>query len=147
MKKMHLHIYIAMGIFIAMFIVGSFLDLEISKAIFVENHGFGLSVAALSMNLGYAVIAMMGGVVFYHALKFSKVVWQKIFFILLALAFYGVAVYFDAKEFFGKNGWYNPEIVFGGYLLAAPIMFGASFGGFVLGKKADNPRLWILIWT
>ena len=33
MRKMRLHIYIAMGVFLAMFIVGSFLDLKITPTI------------------------------------------------------------------------------------------------------------------
>ena len=134
-----------MAVFVVMFIIGSFLDLQINTALFSQNNGFGLTVAALSMNVGYAVIAFMGGVVLYHALKLAQVTWQKVLFILLALAFYGVSVYFDAGEFFGSNGWNIPSIKWVGYLIAAPIMGLATFGGYLVGKKANNPRLWLLM--
>ena len=145
MRKMRLHIYIAMGVFLAMFIVGSFLDLKITEAIFSPNNGFGLTVAALSMNLGYAVIAFMGGVVLFHAHKISKVTGQRICFLLLSLAFLGAAIYFDKKEFFGFNGWYGAAPEWVGYFIATPLMAGAMFLGYLVGKKANNPRLWILM--
>ena len=145
MKKMRLHIFIAMAVFLIMIIVGSFVDLELSKAIFSKNNGFGLTVAALSMNLGYGVIALMGGVILYHALKLAGVTWQKVAFFILALAFYGVAVYFDAGEFFGENGWYGVAHEAVGYALAIPLMGACSFLGYYLGKKANNPQLWLFI--
>ena len=145
MRKMRLHIFIAMGVFLALFIVGSFLDLQINQAIFSENNGFGLTVAALSMNLGYAVIAFMGGVVLFHAHKLNKVTYQRVGFLLLALAFLGAAIYFDKKEFFGHNGWYGAAPEWVGYFIATPLMAGCTVLGYLVGKKANNPRLWMLM--
>ena len=145
MLKMRLHIYIAMAIFLVLIIVGSFVDLSLSTKIFSEKNGFGLAVAALSMNLGYGVIAMMGGVVCYHALKLTKGTAEKIIFILISLAFLGVAIYFDAKEFFGPNGWHGMAHKWVGYIIATPLMGGCTFLGYLIGKKANNPQLWLLI--
>lgn len=145
MLKMRLHLYIAMGVFLVMFIVGSFLDLQIAQGIFSEKNGFGLTVAALSMNLGYAVIAAMGGIVLYHGVKLAKLTWQKVIFIIGSFFFLGAAVYFDAKEFFGPNGWTDVAPEYMGYIIAAPLMGGAMYLGYLVGKKANNPQLWILM--
>ena len=145
MKKMRLHIYIAMAFFLTFFIVGSFLDLEISKMAFIKDHGFGIAVSALSMNLGYGVIALMGGIVFHHALKFRDIAWQKILIIVFALAFYGCATYFAGEEFFGENGWYGVAPEWVGYLIAAPLMAGCSVSGYFIAKKVNNPSLFFLM--
>ena len=145
MLKMRLHLYIAMGVFLVMFIVGSFLDLQIAQDIFSDKNGFGLTVAALSMNLGYAVIAAMGGIVLYHGVKLAKLTWQKVIFIIGSFFFLGAAIYFDAKEFFGPNGWTDVAPEYMGYLIATPLMGGAMYLGYLVGKKANNPQLWILM--
>lgn len=145
MKKMRLHIYIAIAVFVAMIIVGSFLDLQINQALISPNNGFGLSIAAISMNVGYGVIAFMGGICAYHAIKIEKVTWIRIFSGLCALAFLGTSIYFDGGEFFGPNGWYNPSIEFVGYIIAAVIMGGCCYLGYLAGKKANNPRIWLLM--
>lgn len=145
MKKMRLHIYIAMAVFVIMIIIGSFLDLQINQALFSNRNGFGITVAALSMNVGYAVIAFMGGVTLFHGLKIAKVTWQKVMFIILSLGYLGISIYFDAKEFFGSNGWYILDIKWVGYFIATPIMGAAMAGGYFVGRKANNPRLWLLM--
>lgn len=144
-RKMRLHILIAMAVFLGLFIAGSFVDLQLSEKIFIKDHWFGIAVAALSMNVGYAVLAFMGGIVLFHAIKFSKVNWQKAVVYLLSAAFLGAAIFFDGKEFFGENGWYGvvPEWV--GYLVALPLMGGCYYVGYILGKKANNPRLLYLM--
>ena len=145
MKKMRLHIFIVMAVFVILFIVGSFLDLQISNGLYQHENGFGIAVAALSMNVGYGVLAFMGGVSLYHAHKLEKVNYMRVLTFLMALGFFGCAVYFDGKEFFGPNGWYNPDIYFLGFIIAVPLMGACSFGGYLVGKKANNPRLWLLM--
>ena len=144
-KKMRIHIYIAMAVFLGLFIAGSFVDLDVSRNIFIKDHGFGIAVAALSMNVGYAVMAIMGGIVCFHSLKIAKVSWERILTGLFALALFGCSVYFDGKEFFGENGWYGVAPEWVGYIIALPIMGGCSYLGYYLGKKANNPRLIFLL--
>ena len=146
MKKMRLHLFIAMGIFVAMIIVGSFLDLQINQALFSKDNGFGITMAALSMVVGYAVLAAMGGVFLFHGLKFTNVIWQKIIFIGASIAVLALTVLLCArKEFFGVNGWNIPNLVWLGYILAAPLMGVSMFGGYLIAKKVNNPHLWILV--
>ena len=143
---MRLHIYIALAVFLIMVIVGSFLDLQINQAIFSPNNGFGITVAALSMVVGYGILAAMGGVFLYHGVKVTNVVWQKVLFILVSVVILvGTVVLCARKEFFGINGWNIPNLVWLGYLLATPLMGACMFGGYVLAKKVNNPRLWILM--
>ena len=61
MKSMRLHIYIVLAIFVIGFIVGSFVDLSLSTAIFSRNNGFGLTIAAIGTIPGYMVLAVLGG--------------------------------------------------------------------------------------
>lgn len=146
MKKMRLHIYVAMAVFVVMIIVGSFLDLQINKAIFSANNGFGITVAALSMMVGYGILSAMGGMFLYHGLKITKVTWQKVLFILVSVVILALTVVLCArKEFFGINGWNIRSLVWLGYLLSTPIMGACMFGGYLIAKKVNNPRLWILV--
>lgn len=146
MKKMRLHIFIAMGVFVAMIIIGSFLDLKINQAIFSKDNGFGITVAALSMVVGYGVLSAMGGVFLHHGLTFAKATWQKVLFVIASAMVLVLTVVFCArKEFFGINGWNIPNLVWLGYLLSTPIMGACMYGGYYLANKANNPRLWILI--
>ena len=146
LKSMRLHIFIAMGIFLTMIIVGSFLDLKIDQAIFSENNGFGIAVAALCMMVGYGVLAAMGGMYLYHGIKHTQVIWQKIIFIVASVGIYALTVILCArKEMFGINGWNIPNLVWLGYLLCAPVMGACMYGGYWLAGKVNNPRLWILL--
>ncbi len=145
MKKMYLHLFIVMGVCLTLFIVGSFLDLKIAQNIFQPGNGFALAMGAMSMTPGYAVIAFMGGIVAFHAHKINKVIYQRILIFIFSLLYLGAAIYFDAIEFFGENGWNKPDLMYVGYLIASPIMIGVYVGGYFVGKKANNPRLWILM--
>ncbi|MCR4879566.1 MAG: phosphatase PAP2 family protein [Bacilli bacterium] len=145
MKKMRLHIYIAIGVCLVMIIIGSFLDLKINQALYTPGNQFAIAMGAISMTPGYAVIAFMGGVVLFHAHKINKVTYQRILIFIFSLLYLGAAIYFDAIEFFGENGWYNEKLMFVGYLIASPLMLGAYLGGYFAGKKANNPRLWLLM--
>ena len=124
-----------MAVFVAMIIVGSFLDLQINQALFSNRNGFGITIAALSMNVGYAVIAFMGGVTLFHGMKIAKITWQKVVFIILSLGYLGISIYFDAKEFFGSNGWYILDLKWVGYFIATPIMGAAMAGGWQAARQ------------
>ena len=61
MKSMRLHIYIVLAIFVIGFIVGSFVDLSLSTAIFSRDNGFGLTIAAIGVLPGCMIFAVLGG--------------------------------------------------------------------------------------
>ena len=147
MKKMRLHIYILIGVFVITFIVGSFLDEQINAALFSRDNPFGLTMSAIGTIPGYGVFAILGGGVFSF---FMNKKYKMILRILcLGLAFAGVAlgVHFSGREFFSANGFYQgPDFKWTlyGYLIILPVMLGLGFLGYILGKKSDNPNLWLL---
>ena len=60
MKK-RFHLFIIVGILLAGFIVGSFLDLQIDQAVFVKNNAFGLIMASFGVYPCYMGLAFIGG--------------------------------------------------------------------------------------
>ena len=146
MKKFAINIYILLGIFIVGFIVGSFVDLQLSQAIFMRNDTFGLVLSAIGTTPGYGCIAIIGGSFFsIGLLRKDYKLWMRILFYGLAVVAYAVAVFFAGREFFGPNGFYQAAPDFVGYLIELPIMGGLGYLGFRIGKYSDNNNLWLLL--
>ena len=76
MKKMRLHIYIVIAIFVIGFIVGSFLDYQINSAIFSNKNVFGLILSVIGTIPGYGMFGVLGGGCLAIALKkqYNKIV-------------------------------------------------------------------------
>ena len=146
MKKFAINIYIVLGIFVIGFIVGSFLDLQLSQAVFIRNDTFGLVLSAIGTTPGYGCFAIIGGSLFAIALlrKDFKIYFRVIFY-ALAVACYGLAVYFAGREFFGANGFKGAAPEWVGFLIELPIMAGLGYLGFRIGRSSDNNNLWLLL--
>ena len=146
MKKISLHIYIVLAVFIVGFIVGSFVDLPLMEAVFSENNTFGLTLSVIGTMPGYGCLAICGGIMFAIALKKEgfSIPYRFIFYFLAAVGV-GLSVFFAGREFFGVNGfyWVAPEWV--GYLIALPVMLGLGYLGYRIGLASDNNRLWLLV--
>ena len=145
MKKISIHIYIVLGLLIVGFILGSIFDEQISQAIFSRNNPFGLTISAIGTMPGYGILAIIGGSALFLAIKRYEKIWIKILLIILALATFGCSLYFTGREFFGPNGFAGTAPVWVGYLISLPFMCGLSFLGFILAKKSDNDRLWLVL--
>ena len=61
MKKIETHIYIALAVFVALFIVGSFYDYELSNMLYSKQNMFGLVTSVIEPTFGYGVVAFLGG--------------------------------------------------------------------------------------
>lgn len=146
MKSMRLHIYIVLAIFVIGFIVGSFVDLSLSTAIFSRDNGFGLTIAAIGVLPGCMVFAVLGGCFLALSLhKDYKKVWKVVLFILTIIALVA-SIFFSGQEFFGENGFYNPSLdKWLGYVIAAPFAIGCGYLGYLMGRKSENPYLWIIL--
>lgn len=144
MKSLRLHILIVLCFFLVTFIIGSFVDQQLSEAIFSRDNAFGLTFAVIGTLPGYACFAVLGGTYLWCALKsdYTKV-WQKIIFYAMALLGFGCGIYFSGKEFFGPNGFVNEDIYFLGFIITTPIMCVMSFLGYKLAKQLNNSRIWI----
>lgn len=141
MKKMRLHIYILLGLFLITFVLGSFLDLQLSEAIFSKNNTFGLIMSIVGTLIGYSCLAFCGGGLFGLALtkKYCTVV--KVFLYIGAVVAFGLGVFFAGREFFGPNGFYYEDMKWLGYVITIPFMCVTGFLGFYVAKKSDNGYL------
>ena len=146
MKKISLHIYIVLAIFVLGFIIGSFIDLKLMEAVFSENNTFGLVMSVIGTMPGYGVLAICGGMMFSIALKkegYTKL--YKVIFYICSVVGLGASIFFSGREFFGENGFTGAAPKWVGYLIALPFMGGLAYLGYYLGIKSDNNRLWLLV--
>ena len=141
---MRLHLFIVLGIFLIGFIIGSFVDLNLMKALFSKDNGFGLTIAAIGTIPGYGVFAILGGGFFWLFTQNSFKKPVKFIFFICSIIGLGCGIYFSGKEWFGENGFYNKDIYWVGFLISLPIMVGFYYLGYFFSKKYNNPRVWIL---
>lgn len=144
MKKMRLHIYIALGVFIVGFIVGSFVDKTLMEAVFSRGNGFGIFMSTIGTLPGYMMLAVIGGGFVALAFNKYKVIYRIILYVVAAACFV-CAIYFSGREFFGENGFYNEKLVWVGYLIALPFAVGCGFLGIILVKNSKTPYLWLIL--
>ena len=145
MKKLRLHIYIILGLFVALFIVGTFLDLNFSEAIFHKNNGFGLFVSVIGTLPGYSLFGFFAGGFLVFALSKEKAVWFRVVSWVLIAALVGLGTYFAGREFFGENGFYNENLnKWLGFLIALPFQGLFGWAGYKITKQCDNDKIWIL---
>lgn len=145
MKKRY-HFYIVAGVLIIGLIIGSFFDLQINQALFNKTNVFGLIVSSFGMIPGYGTLAFMGGLLLCLTLKsqdFKK--WLKAIFIVISVALFGVATYFLGKDVFSVNGFENKDLYWLGFVIMAFVVAGLYYLGFWMGKKNENPKMWIII--
>lgn len=145
MKK-RLNLLIAGGIIIIALILGSFFDLQLTKAVFDQRNTFGIIVSSFGMIPGYGTLSFMGGALFYFTLKradFQK--WLKALLIIFSIAMYGVSVYFLGKDVFSVNGFDNKELYWLGFVIMGVLMCPMAYLGYRIARYNENPRMWIVI--
>ena len=144
MKKLRLHTYIVLGLFVLGFILGTFLDLSLTEAIFSRDNTFGITMSAIGTLPGYMILAALGGGFVALALHRQYKTLYKVLLYVGALAGFGAAIFFSGREFFGPNGFTNEKIKWVGYLIALSIACGCGFLGYYLTKKSENKYLWLI---
>ncbi len=144
MKKLRLHIYIILGVFLALFILGTFFDLQVSQAIYHKNNGFGLFLSVIGTLPGYALFGFFGGGLIFFGLSKEKSIVFRVFCWIFGVIMPILGTYFAGKEFFGENGFYNKNLYFLGFIIAAPFAFGAGYLGYRVTKSSGNDKIWIL---
>ena len=144
MKNMRIPLLVAWGVAVIGIILGSFLDLSISQAIASPTNAFALTVSAIGPTIGFGAVAVMGGGFIAFALKGKYHIVLKIGFFILAAACYFVAVWYPSGEYFGINGFYNPDLKWVGWLIVVPIEAGAVAGGYFLFKDFKNKNMWMV---
>lgn len=144
MKNMRVPLLIVLGVAIIGIVLGSFFDLNISMAIASADSVLGLLLSAIGPTIGFAGVAVMGGGFIRFALKGEYKLWQKILFIVLALACFGVSIYYPAGEYFGVNGFYGLAPKWVGYLIVLLPEAAAVVLGYFLFKDYENKNMWII---
>lgn len=145
MKKRY-HFFIIIGILLVGFIVGSFLDLQIDKAIFSENNWFGLFMASFGVYPCYAGLAFIGGGLLSTANNRKDApVYVKIISYILSAAAYGMSIYLCGKEFPSVNGHNLPQLAWLSYLICAVVFGGVFVWSFFVCKKGDPKYLWNIL--
>ena len=145
--KQRWHFLIVGGLLIIGLVLGSIFDLNINQAIYNQTNLFGLIASSFGMIPGYATLAVFGGALVAMTFKNKKfpIPWQVVFMILAAV-FYGLATYFLGKDVFSVNGFYHPELhPWLGCIIMGVVMAPCVYFGYWLGKKNENPRMWIVI--
>ena len=144
MKNMRLPLIIALGTAILGIVLGSFFDLSISSAIADPNNAFALLLSAIGPTIGFAAVSAMGGGFIAFIVKGKYPILLKILFGVLAAACYGVAIGYPGGEYFGVNGFYNPDLNWLGYVIVALPEAAAMVGGYFLFRNYKNENLWIV---
>ena len=144
MKNMRVPLLIAWGVAIIGIILGSFLDLNISKAIASPTNGFALTVSAIGPTIGFAAVALMGGGFIAFIVKGEYPIILKILFGVLAACCLGVSIFYPAGEYFGINGFYGAAPKWVGYFIVIVPEAAAMVGGYFLFKNCSNKNMWII---
>ena len=144
---MRLHIYIVLAIFVVGFVIGTFVDQQLSQKIFLRDNAFGLTISAIGTIPGYMILAMLGGGFFALGIhkKEYKIIYRIILYVL-AVGAVGAAIFFSGREFFGPNGFSQlAKIKWVGYFIVLPIAGGCGFLGYLLTKNSKTPYLWLIL--
>lgn len=145
MKTMRIPLLIAWGVAVIGIILGSFFDLQISTAIASPNNSFALAISAVGPTFGFAGVSLIGGGFIALALKGKYHIALKILFYALALACFGVSIYYPGREYFGINGFYGAAPEWAGYFIVLLPAIGGIIGGYFLFKDFQNKNLWIVL--
>ena len=145
MKK-RFHLLIVIGVLLAGFIVGSFLDLEINQALFSKNNGFGLFMASFGVYPCYAGLAFIAGGFLSTSMRRKEFpLWAKIICYVVSGAAYGMSIYLCGKELPSVNGYNRPDLAILSYAICA-VLFGAvAVGAFFVCRKGDEKQLWNIL--
>ena len=145
MKKLRLHLYIILGFFVVTFVIGTFLDQQISAALFSRDNTFGLLVSVVGTLPGYLLLSFVGGGFLSLALKKQYKIGYTFVFYVLCAACIGLTIFFAGREFFGANGFYNPSIKWVGYIIVVPFAAAVTYLGYYVINQSDRKGAWIIL--
>ncbi|MCF0107608.1 MAG: phosphatase PAP2 family protein [Bacilli bacterium] len=139
--------YIALLVFCAGIILGSFFDFQISKSIFIDRNDFGVLMSAFGLIPAYAFLSFIGGSLFRISFKHDYKIFIKIIFYILSLVALGCGIYFSAHEMFSYNGLNidSVETTVLSYVISSVINIGFSVLGFFLSMNLNNKKAWLAI--
>ena len=145
MKKRY-HLLIIIGILLVGFVLGSFFDLQIDKALWSENNPFGLIMASFGVYPCYAGLAFVGGGLMSTTLKRKELpLWCKIFCYFLSGLALIMAVYLCGGEWPSVNGYNVPQLEWLSFLIAGLVFVGVYVLSFFICRKGDIKQMWSML--
>jgi membrane-associated phospholipid phosphatase len=144
--KNRIHILIIIGLLLVGFVLGSFFDLQIDKALFMENNHFGLIMASFGVYPCYAGLAFIGGGLLSTGIKRKDLpLFAKIISYVLAGLAYIMAIYLCGKEWPSTNGYNVPKLAPLSYAISAVVFGGVFVGAFFVCQKGNLKQLWNIL--
>ena len=145
MKKRY-HLLIIIGILLVGFVLGSFFDLQIDKALWSENNPFGLIMASFGVYPCYAGLAFVGGGLMSTTIKRKELpLWGKIICYFLSGLAIVMAVYLCGGEWPSVNGYNVPQLEWLSFLIAGIVFAGVYCAGYLVCRKGDVKQLWPML--
>ena len=140
------HFYIVIGILLAGFIVGSFVDLNLNMAIYSDGNMFGKIMAAFGTYPCYAGLSFAAGGLLITSIKKKDlhIIWKIVSWVLVALG-YGLSVYLGSKDVPSVNGFNNPSLLIPTMAINVFVFGGFAAAGFFVCKKGDENTLWMAL--
>ena len=138
------HFYIVIGILLAGFIVGSFLDLQINQAIYSQGNMFGIIMASFGTYPCYAGLSFAAGGLLITSTKKKDlhIIWRIVSWGLAALG-YGLSVWLGSKDVPSVNGFDNEALEMPFVLANIFVFAGFTALGFIVCNKGDENKLWM----
>ena len=137
------HFYIVIGVLLAGFIVGSFLDLQINQAIYSQGNMFGVIMASFGTYPCYAGLSFAAGGLLVTSVKKKDL--HVIFKILswgLAALGYVLSVWLGSKDVPSVNGFNNDALELPFTIANIFVFLGFAALGFIVCNKGDENKLW-----
>lgn len=147
MKKRWLFIPV-IGILIVGIIVGSFLDLQINRAIYDEHNGFAMVLSAFGEIPSYGFMGCLAYGFAYLGLKEYKKSWQRVILFGIVILLAGFSIYFMGKHIFDENAYYTDKIglkILGYGIGVLVFALGVVAGHFLISKHTCNIKTLLLI--
>ena len=145
MKRMRIPLIIATSIALLGFILGSFLDLQLSTAIADRTNNFAIFLSVLGPVFGFSGLTFLFGGLIPKGLDKNTHIALRIILLAAAAGAYGFCIYMAGKEIFGGHGFYGAAPKWVGYPIAAIPLAGGEVLGYFAMKDSSNKNAWILL--
>lgn len=139
------HLFILLGFYVVMLVLGSFFDYQLSSKIFVPRQTFGIIVSAFGLMPTYLCFAFGGGYLIRLSIQddFKKV--GKVLLIVLGVLAIIAGTFYAQKEITSVNGFNLPDAKWVGYVVTIPLMLLAAFFGYKIGRNNEYKYTYVII--
>ncbi len=144
MKKRY-HIFIGLGLFVGLFILGSFFDLQIAEAIYHPKNFFGLALERYGTIPGYGCLALVGGILSGHAIKGNYKTWVKVVLFVFGLICLGIGGYEQCDGVFHFKWFDTEDLTWVTIAICGFIIILFYLLGLYLSKYVTDDRIWIYV--